>query len=377
MKSSEKKVAIIEIIALIIFLLDIFVTNRLGSISLSILLGFIFLISIMFLGYEKSRQLFTKDVLMTIIIYCMFYYIITYISGIWLGFLRSGYNLKVIGILKNTIPIILVIVTSEFLRYELVQKSKDRKLLIILTCILFTVIDCVMVSYQYDLHTTSGLIKMLYASTLPLLSKNILLTYMTLKFGYKPSIIYRLFMEIPMFILPILPDIDLYVQTVLNLLFPAIIMYKLYREFKKKNKKESIRNNNKSDKIVTAGLVILIILMVSLTSGVFKYYVLAIGSESMEPNINKGDVVIVEKLDSEEKRTLKVGEVLVYKHNDMVIVHRIVKIKEYNNKLYFNTKGDNNGEEDSWTIDEELVIGRASLKIPYLGVPTVWLNEKV
>ncbi len=377
MKSSEKKVAIIEIVALIIFLLDIFVTNRLGSISLSILLGGIFLISIMFLGYEKSRQLFTKDVLMTIIIYCMFYYIITYISGIWLGFLRSGYNLKIIGILKNTIPVILVIVTSEFLRYELVQKSKDRKLLITLTCILFTIIDCVMVSYQYDLHTTSGLIKMLYASTLPLLSKNILLTYMTLKFGYKPSIIYRLFMEIPMFILPILPDIDLYVQTVLNLLFPEIIMYKLYREFKKKNKKESIRKNNKSEKIVTLSLVVLIILMVSLTSGIFKYYVLAIGSESMEPNINKGDIVIVEKLDSEDKRTLKVGEVLVYKHNDMVIVHRIVKVKEYNNKLYFNTKGDNNGEEDSWTIDEELVIGRASLKIPYLGVPTVWLNEKV
>ncbi len=234
-----------------------------------------------------------------------------------------------------------------------------------------------MVNYMYDLHTTSGLIKMLYASFLPLLSKNILLSYMTLKFGYKPSIVYRLFMEIPIFILPILPDIDLYVQTVLNLLFPAIIMYKLYREFKKKNKKESIRSKNTSEKTISISLMIILVIMVSLTSGLFKYYVLAIGSESMEPKINKGDVVIVEKLNSEEKRTLKVGEVLVYKHNDMVIVHRIVNIKEYKDKLYFNTKGDNNSEEDSWTISEEQVIGRAPLKIPYLGVPTVWLNEKV
>ncbi len=377
MKSSEKKVAVIEIVALIIFLLDIFVTNRLGSISLSILLGFIFLISIFILGYEKSRQLFTKDVLMTIIIYCLFYYIITYISGLWLGFLRSGYNLKIIGILKNTFPIILVIFASEFLRYELIQKSKDKRFLIVLTCLLMTVVDLVMVSYMYDLHTTSGLIKMFYASFLPLLSKNILLSYMTLKFGYKPSIIYRLFMEIPTFILPILPDIDLYIQTVLNLLFPAIIMYKLYREFKKKNKKEGIRSKNASEKTVSISLMIILVIMVSLTSGLFKYYVLAIGSESMEPKINKGDVVIVEKLNSEEKRTLKVGEVLVYKHNDMVIVHRIVNIKEYKDKLYFNTKGDNNSEEDSWTISEEQVIGRAPLKIPYLGVPTVWLNEKV
>ena len=117
--------------------------------------------------------------------------------------------------------------------------------------------------------------------------------------------------------------------------------------------------------------------MISLTSGMFKYYALAIGSESMEPKINKGDVVVVEKLNEKEIKKLKEGEVLVYKHNDMVIVHRIVRVKEYNGAIYFNTKGDNNGEEDSWTIDEQLVIGRAIFKIPYLGVPTVWLNEKV
>ena len=81
MKSSEKKVAIIEIVTLIIILLDIFVTNKIGYLGLSILLGSTFLISIGLLGYEKNRQLFTKDVLMTIIIYCILYYIIIYISN--------------------------------------------------------------------------------------------------------------------------------------------------------------------------------------------------------------------------------------------------------------------------------------------------------
>ena len=71
MKSSEKKVAIIEIVTLIIILLDIFVTNKIGYLGLSVLLISAFLISVGFLGYEKNRQLFTKDVLMTIIIYCI------------------------------------------------------------------------------------------------------------------------------------------------------------------------------------------------------------------------------------------------------------------------------------------------------------------
>lgn len=377
MKSSEKKVAIIEIVTLIIVLLDIFVTNKIGYLGLSILLISAFLISVGLLGYEKNRQLFTKDVLMTIIIYCILYYIIIYLSGVWLGFLRSGYNLKLIGIIKNITPIIIIIVACEFLRYELIQKSRNNKFLIILTCLLFVSIDSILVSYLYDLHTASGLVKMFYTSTLPLLSKNILLTYMALKFGYKPTITYRLFMEIPSFILPIVPDIDMYVQTVLNLLFPALIMHKLYKEFKKKKTNESIRNNNKIEKVLSIGFAIIILLMISLTSGMFKYYALAIGSESMEPKINKGDIVVVEKLNEKEIKKLKEGEVLVYKHNDMVIVHRIVRVKEYNGAIYFNTKGDNNGEEDSWTIDEQLVIGRATFKIPYLGVPTVWLNEKV
>ena len=117
--------------------------------------------------------------------------------------------------------------------------------------------------------------------------------------------------------------------------------------------------------------------MISLTSGIFKFYVLAIGSESMEPRINKGDVVVVEKLNEKEIRKLKEGEVLVYKHNDMVVVHRIVKIIHNDDNYYFRTKGDNNSSEDMWTIDERAVIGEAVLKIPYIGIPTVWLSERV
>ena len=123
MKSSEKKVAIIEIVTLVIILLDIFVTNKIGYLGLSILLITALLISIGLLGYEKSRQLFTKDVLMTLIIYCILYYLIIYISGIWLGFLRSGYNLKLIGIIRNITPVLIIIFASEFLRYELIQKG--------------------------------------------------------------------------------------------------------------------------------------------------------------------------------------------------------------------------------------------------------------
>ena len=58
----------------------------------------------------------------------------------------------------------------------------------------------------------------------------------------------------------------------------------------------------------------------------------------MADKINKGDVVIVDKISDDEYNLLKEGEVIVYKHNDVMIVHRIVKVFSENGEYYFITK---------------------------------------
>ncbi len=114
---------------------------------------------------------------------------------------------------------------------------------------------------------------------------------------------------------------------------------------------------------------------IALTSGIFPIYALSVGSESMVPNIYKGDVIIVKKIDKNKIRELKINDILVFKYNKKVIVHRIVEITKINNHYYFKTKGDNNNEVDNWTIEENNIIGFASWKVRYIGYPTVWLNE--
>ena len=115
--------------------------------------------------------------------------------------------------------------------------------------------------------------------------------------------------------------------------------------------------------------------MVYFTSGYFKYFALAIASGSMEPVIHKGDIVIVEKVEDKYDR-LKEGQTLVYKYNNVVIVHRIVKIVKRDGKYIFFTKGDANNSADNYEIPEENIIGITNFKIPYLGYPTIWLNEQ-
>lgn len=377
MKTSEKRLALIQVATIIILLLDIFVTKKLEEYGIVIFLGLVLAITILSLGHEKKRNLYEKDNILSILIYCFIYYIIIYLSGIIIGFLRTRYSLTPLGILRNTVPIILTIVISEFLRYEMLSKTPKNKVLIVLTCLLFVTIDTKLVAYAYDLNTNLGIIKLCYMSVLPILSKNFLLTYLCYKFGYVPCIIYRLIMELPVYIIPIVPNINEYFKTIIELLLPAYILWRTYKEFGSKKGKSDIRRSFIVQRVTTVILLIFLTITIALTSGVFKYYALAIGSDSMNPKIKKGDVVIVEKIPQDNIGTLKVGEVLVYKYNDIVVVHRIIKMEKINDNYYFRTKGDNNNTEDAWTIDQVSVIGKAVTMIPYAGIPTVWLSEEV
>lgn len=377
MKTSEKRLALIQVATIIILLLDIFVTKKLEEYGIVIFLGLVLAITILSLGHEKKRNLYEKDNILSILIYCFIYYIIIYLSGIIIGFLRTRYSLTPIGILRNTVPIILTIVISEFLRYEVLSKASKNKVLIVLTCLLFVTIDTKLVAYAYDLNTNLGIIKLCYMSILPILSKNFLLTYLCYKFGYVPCIIYRLIMELPVYIIPIVPNINEYFKTIIELLLPAYILWRTYKEFGSKKGKSDIRRSFIVQRVTTVILLIFLTVTIALTSGAFKYYALAIGSDSMNPKIKKGDVVIVEKIPQDKIGSLKVGEVLVYKYNDIVVVHRIIKMEKINDNYYFRTKGDNNNTEDAWTIDQVSVVGKAVTMIPYAGIPTVWLSEEV
>lgn len=88
------------------------------------------------------------------------------------------------------------------------------------------------------------------------------------------------------------------------------------------------------------------------------------------PNgLNLGDVVIVMKAKPSE---IKIGNVIVFKKYDNTpIIHRVVEIKEVNDKYYFTTKGDANPAilEFEKSTSEENVAGKGVISIPFLGIP--------
>ena len=84
-------------------------------------------------------------------------------------------------------------------------------------------------------------------------------------------------------------------------------------------------------------------------------------------------VMIIEK---KEFSKLKKGDILYYSKDGKLVIHRIIEIKETEEKkLEIKTKGDNNNTEDNWIIKEEEIIGKVKFMIPYIGYPSVWVNE--
>lgn len=95
----------------------------------------------------------------------------------------------------------------------------------------------------------------------------------------------------------------------------------------------------------------------------------------MSKKIEKGDVIILKRIKQTELSEIKKGDILVYNHDNIIIVHRVVKILNVNGKKDFITKGDNNDTKDAWVVKGSDVIGVVKTRVRWIGMPTVALNE--
>jgi len=376
MKKGYNKIIILEVILLIVLLFNILLFKISNMYEVTLLLFPFLVLMIILTGFEKENFRNKKDVLLNIIILVLFYYFITYILGLFTGFIKTSYSLSILNIIKNIFPVILLIIVSELLRYAFFTKSKGNIPCFIIGYILFVLIDVNISIHIYDINSYLGLTKMICLVVFPSITKNIFLIQLTRKVGYSNAIVYRLITDLNVYLLPLFPDFGEYINVLLKTVLPIVILVKInnmFDYFESRKIKTSRYNSRKL--LLYSGITALLFIIVILTSGLFTYQALTIGSGSMSPKIQKGDIVILRKVKKSELRTIKKGDVLVHNHDNKIIVHRVVEILDTNGKFNFITKGDHNDTKDSWVIKEDEVIGIVKLKIKYLGMPTVALNE--
>ena len=303
-------------------------------------------------------------------------YLIIYVfAGLFLGYVKSIYSHSLLGIIKNIWNYIIPIVFIELIRNIVIRNSGNNKLIFILISLLFTLIDIDLFNI-INITNKKEIFNLTFSTKIPTVVENFTLTYITMTSGYIANLIYLLPQELTNIILPIFPDLDWYFSSLFGILLPAICFIVIkYLD----DRIEAIKPKSRLKKEKPIRLIIFIsplILFALFVAGIFKYKPTAIVSNSMYPIYQRGDVVIIEKVNTKNIKNLKKYDIIEYKLDNIIVAHRIIYIEKHNDgTVLYITKGDNNNIVDKEKVTQKQVNGIVKFKVPKVGYPSVWLND--
>lgn len=316
-----------------------------------------------------------KEVSFCVIVTTLIYFAIYFCMGYVKGFAHNPYDYTLKGIINNLWIFVPIVIVKEYVRYYMINNSSQKRILLnaLLISILFTLIDLNIYKFGSYFSSSLNAFEFVIQTLIPSLITNLYLTYISYYASYKAALIYTFIPQFLMYVLPILPDLDLATISLLNSIIP-FFSYIYINYLINKLDKTLDRRDNKTVGIKGWILMILfIIFMVLFGLGVFNVKPLVIASNSMLPKIRKGDIVIIKDIDVNK---IKKGDVIRYKMDGYYVVHRVVLIRtDEKGKREFVTKGDNNNDVDLFSVKEYQVDGIVKLDIPYLGYPTLIFSK--
>lgn len=312
-----------------------------------------------------------KEIIDYTLIAVLGYIIVYLISGLFVSFGKNPNSATLKGLIINFWITGTVILTREYVRYLIINNTyeKQKKKVGIALIIIMTLLEVKTLNIT-DMNVYYAF-KQIASAFLPVLSKNILFTYLAYCKNYVAAVCYDLLIYLVLWLSPILPNMTWFMIAIIDIATPIILL--LYIRYIKQKKdyfksKEGASDSEPKSVII---LVIIVILAIWFALGIFPVKPIAIATGSMSPQINIGDVAIIKKCGPND---VEVGDIIEYKMPDFTVVHRIVEIKQENGRYYFATKGDSNDSRDKNLVTEDQLIGKCLFKIRYLGYPAIWIT---
>lgn len=371
-KKGYRRLSIFLSLILIILLVNSFMSHVLDTNKMILFLMFLSIIFEVVFGFEKDKHHYLKPIAVNMLIYLIIYFIFYYLFGILIGFAKVENYFTWYGLEKFIIPIILYTFVKEFFRYGILCKSEGNKKLIVYSTVIFIIMD---ISSAIAV-SSNNLFLLIALSVLPAVSNNILCSYLSMKVGYKINILYLLIINLYSYFLPIVPNPNEYLKSIIEFILPIILLLQFINFF---DTEEDYQVDRDYKKLHIPSLIIplgLTMFLIYFASGYFTYHAIAIASGSMRPNIDVGDVVIVKQKNYDYKE-IEIGDVVAYKASNAIIVHRVIRILKNDGMYYFYTKGDANNGEDNIALEPKDIIGVVQFKVKKIGLPTIWLSKSL
>ena len=360
---------LVYILLNLIFVIPSFKTSKYLS-YVEMTIWFVLLIIILIHnGFPKDSNYLKKIEIKYAIIYCFLYILVAYGLGIFIGFSRSIYSHTIKNLFNNIFPVLVMVISREIIRYIICKKSNNKITSLAFITLIFILYDSIVSVAYYNISDAEQLFIFICLELCGIIARNCLFTYITYNISLIPTLILSITMEIIWYIVPIMPNLGNYINSVLGILMPYYLYLKTNKIIKYGEKQNIQKNRNIF--FILPILTIIIVIFV-LVSGIGKYHMIAIASDSMNPTYYRGDAIIYIK---EKAQNINKGDILVFKSDGKIITHRVVNITKIGNKYYFQTKGDNNESIDAGLTSDTNVYGKVKYIVKYIGYPTVELQE--
>ena len=117
MKKSHIRLLVFNVSLIIFFLFINFFVQYLNYINWTFFLLALLVFFKFVFGIERDHHRYVKDIVVNILIILLSFFIVYYLLGLIIGFVRTTNYYSVDGIFKMIIPFIATCILKEFLRY--------------------------------------------------------------------------------------------------------------------------------------------------------------------------------------------------------------------------------------------------------------------
>ena len=305
---------------------------------------------------------------------CAVIYIFIFLAGGLLdGFGKSPYDHSLKGVISNLFVLWTALAGRESVRSFLVNKLTRKENLFICMAISLLMTIAGIPFYQFaQIHEFKDFVTFFAVNFAPGYCRNMLATYLAYTGGAFASVIYMGIITTFEWLSPVLPDLKWITKGVIGIAAPMVQLFTvsgLYTNSIKPVRKYKVKRESIFGWILTCLASVSVLWFVF---GVFPVYPSVIVSGSMEPEIRPGDVILVKRIkDAAGMDKLKVGDIIQFKRDDILICHRIIHIMEEKGVKYYTTKGDNNTSADGRILKTEDIKGIVAGIVPKIGVPAL------
>jgi signal peptidase len=344
-----------------------------------LLWGFLALVVWRLPGYKAVSKLRERSTIIATALIIGFLQVVMYlIGGLFSSFGRSPSSFTPVGIIANVVFAGSMLIGTELSRTWLASRLGRRhpSLAVAFIATFYTLMS-ISLSQIIGLKLQIESVNQINSTWLPLLAENLLATLLARLAGPKASLAYRAIPAAFWWFCPVLPDLPWSLKGLIGAGVPiaGLSVVNYFHDTQTSRGKSKRKTKQEAFPTGTVFTAIFSVVLIWFAVGLFPFQPQLVGSGSMRPVLDVGDIVIVAKVTA---ANIRLGDIIQYKKMEnqaiITILHRVIKIEEAGGAKSFITRGDANNAPDTEPVIPENVVGKVIYTVPKIGWLSVFIK---